>query len=63
MMNTRLLTPGSYNLDVTIFSTARTTPSLQMTPTQVPLASTALLAYSTWKMRPSGENCAADKSY
>jgi hypothetical protein len=28
-----------------------------------PLASTALLAYSTWKIRPSGENCAADKSY
>ena len=28
-----------------------------------PLFSTAFSAYSTWKTRPSGENCEADKSY
>jgi len=28
-----------------------------------PLFSTAFCAYSTWKTLPSGENCAADKSY
>lgn len=28
-----------------------------------PLFSTAFFAYSTWKMRPSGENVPADKSY
>lgn len=34
-MNILLLTPGSYSLEVTIFSTANTTPSLQMIPTAV----------------------------
>jgi hypothetical protein len=28
-----------------------------------PLFSTAFCAYSTWKTRPSGENCEADRSY
>ncbi len=28
-----------------------------------PLFSTALFAYSIWNTLPSGENCAADKSY
>jgi hypothetical protein len=42
-------------LDVTIFSTASTTPSLHRMPTEVPPFSTAFTAYSTWKLRPSGE--------
>lgn len=63
MLKIRLLAPGSYNLDVTSFSTAKTTPSFPLRPITVPEFSTALAAYSTWNTRPSGENCEADKSY
>ena len=45
------------------FSTARTTPSEQRRPRAVPAFSTALWAYSTWKMRPSGENVEEERSY
>jgi hypothetical protein len=38
-----------------IFSTASTTPSLHRMPIEVPPFSTAFMAYSTWKLRPSGE--------
>ncbi len=51
----RLLAPDLSSLDVTIFSTASTTPSLHRIPTEVPPFSTAFTAYSTWKLRPSGE--------
>ena len=51
----RLLAPGLSSFEVMTFSTARTTPSLQRMPTDVPPFSTALTAYSTWKLRPSGE--------
>lgn len=59
----RRLVPGSYSFDVTSFSTASTMPSLPRRATTVPEFSTALFAYSTWKTRPSGENCDADRSY
>ena len=52
----RLLAPGLSSFEVTSFSRARTTPSRHRSPTQVPPFSTALTAYSTWKLRPSGEN-------
>lgn len=45
------------------FSTQRTTPLEHLSPRAVPAFSTALDAYSTWKMRPSGENVDDDKSY
>jgi hypothetical protein len=51
----RLLALALSSLDVTIFSTASTTPSLHRMPTEVPPFSTAFTAYSTWKLRPSGE--------
>jgi hypothetical protein len=51
----RLLALGLSSLDVTSFSTASTTPSLHRMPIEVPPFSTALTAYSTWKLRPSGE--------
>jgi hypothetical protein len=51
----RLLALGLRSLEVMIFSTARTTPSLHRMPIEVPPFSTALTAYSTWKLRPSGE--------
>jgi hypothetical protein len=38
------------------FSTAITIPSQQRMPIAVPLFSTALVAYSSWKILPSGEN-------
>lgn len=45
------------------FSTARTTPSRHLRPRAVPPFSTALEAYSTWKMRPSGEKVEEERSY
>ncbi|KAL2183881.1 hypothetical protein L209DRAFT_469203 [Thermothelomyces heterothallicus CBS 203.75] len=51
----RLLALGLSSLDVMIFSTASTMPSLHRIPIDVPPFSTAFTAYSTWKLRPSGE--------
>jgi hypothetical protein len=51
----RLFAPGFSSFDAMTFSTARTTPSLARMPIEVPPFSTALTAYSTWKLRPSGE--------
>jgi hypothetical protein len=45
------------------FSSASTTPSLQRMPMAVPPFSAALLAYSTWKLRPSGEKTEFVRSY
>jgi len=58
----RLLAPGFSSLLVTSFSRASTTPSLHRMPTAVPPFSTALTAYSTWKLRPSGEKTELDRS-
>lgn len=58
----RLLAPDFWSLDATTFSTARTTPSLQRMPMDVPPFSTALTAYSTWKLRPSGEKMELSRS-
>ena len=58
----RLFAPGLSNLLVTSFSTARTTPSLHLIPIEVPPFSTALVAYSTWKFRPSGEKTEFERS-
>lgn len=51
------------SLDVMSFSSASTTPSLHLMPTAVPPFSTALTAYSTWKLRPSGEKTEFERSY
>jgi len=51
----RLFAPGFNSLLETSFSRASTTPSLHRIPIAVPPFSTALTAYSTWKLRPSGE--------
>ncbi len=51
----RRLALGFSSFDVTIFSTASTTPSRHRMPSDVPPFSTALIAYSAWKLRPSGE--------
>lgn len=45
------------------FSTQRTTPSRHFSPRAVPPFSTAFDAYSTWKIRPSGENVDDERSY
>ncbi len=45
------------------FSTASTMPSRQRMPIEVPPFSTALTAYSTWKLRPSGEKMELARSY
>lgn len=50
-----LFAPGFSSFDVMTFSTAKTTPSLHRMPIDVPPFSTAFTAYSTWKLRPSGE--------
>jgi len=55
MVAIRLFAPGFSSFDAMTFSTARTTPSLARMPIEVPPFSTALTAYSTWKLRPSGE--------
>lgn len=55
--------PGTSIFAMTSFSTPKITPSLQRTPTAVPLASMALLAYSTWYRRPSGEKVETLWSY
>jgi hypothetical protein len=57
-----LFAPGLSSLLVTSFSSASTTPSLHRMPTAVPPFSTALTAYSTWKLRPSGEKTELDRS-
>ena len=44
-------------------ATASTMPSEQRTPSAVLEFSTAFDAYSTWKMRPSGENVVGERSY
>lgn len=58
----RLFASFFNSLDVTSFSNARTTPSLHLMPTDVPPFSTAFTAYSTWKLRPSGEKMEFDRS-
>lgn len=58
----RLLAPGLSSLLVVSFSSASTTPSLQRMPTAVPPFSTAFAAYSTWKLRPSGEKVEFERS-
>ena len=58
----RLFAPAFSNLLEMIFSTASTTPSLHRIPTAVPPFSTAFTAYSTWKLRPSGEKTELDRS-
>ena len=58
----RLLAPGLSSFEEMIFSQARTTPCFVRMPMQVPPFSTALTAYSTWKLRPSGEKTEFDKS-
>jgi len=50
------------SLDGTGWSTATKIPCLLANAITVELDSTALAAYSTWKMRPSGEKVAAAKS-
>lgn len=57
-----LFAPALSSLLVTSFSSASTTPSLHLMPTAVPPFSTALTAYSTWKLRPSGEKTELDRS-
>lgn len=59
-----LFAPGFRSLLVTIFSTARTTPSLHRIPMMVPPFSTAFMAYSTYRdcergrpWSPAGEEC------
>ena len=59
---TRRLLDGRSIFDSMTFSTPRTTPSLHFMPTTVPAFSTALVAYSTWKMRPSGLNVVGERS-
>ena len=58
----RLFASFLSNLLVTSFSSASTTPSLQRMPMAVPPFSTALTAYSTWKLRPSGEKTELERS-
>ena len=58
----RSLEPGTSSLESRSFSTPMTTPSLHFMPTTVPAFSTALVAYSTWKMRPSGLNVVGERS-
>lgn len=57
-----LLHPGLSNFEEMIFSQANTTPCLVRIPMHVPPFSTALTAYSTWKLRPSGEKTELDRS-
>lgn len=38
-------------------------PSEHFRPIRVPEEATDLEAYSTWKIRPSGENVVGDRSY
>jgi hypothetical protein len=45
-----LFAPALSSLLVTSFSRASTTPSLHLMPTAVPPFSTALTAYSTWRV-------------
>ena len=56
----RRLVPSTSILESFGFSTHMTTPSLHRIPTAVLLMSTALVAYSTWKTRPSGEKVVVD---
>jgi hypothetical protein len=58
----RRLEPSTIIFESLGFSTAITTPSLHRMPTAVLLLSTAFVAYSTWKTRPSGEKVVVDWS-
>ena len=58
----RLLAPALSSLLVMIFSTASTMPLEQRMPMAVPPFSTAFTAYSTWKLRPSGEKTEFERS-
>lgn len=58
----RLFASFFSSLLVTSFSRARTTPSLHLIPMAVPPFSTAFTAYSTWKLRPSGEKTELERS-
>lgn len=51
-VNIRLFDDSTNSLDVTSFSTARTTPSLHRKPIAVPPFSTAFEAYSTYIVPP-----------
>ena len=57
-----LLQPGFNSFEVMIFSQAKTTPCFVRIPMQVPPFSTAFTAYSTWKLRPSGEKTEFERS-
>lgn len=57
-----LLAPGLRSFEEMIFSEARTMPCLVRIPIHVPPFSTAFTAYSTWKLRPSGEKTELDRS-
>jgi hypothetical protein len=58
----RLFASFFMSLLETSFSIASTTPSLQRIPIAVPPFSTAFEAYSTWKLRPSGEKTELERS-
>lgn len=58
----RLFASFLSSLLVTSFSNASTTPSLHRIPIAVPPFSTAFTAYSTWKLRPSGEKTELERS-
>ena len=58
----RLLAPGLRSLEEMIFSQAKTTPYFVRIPMAVPPFSTAFTAYSTWKLRPSGEKTELERS-
>jgi hypothetical protein len=59
----RLFASFFMSLLETSFSIANTTPSLHRIPIAVPPFSTAFVAYSTWKLRPSGEKTELERSY
>ena len=59
----RRFDPSTISFESFCFSTPITTPSTHLMPMAVPELSTALVAYSTWKTRPSGEKVVVDWSY
>lgn len=63
MLKILRLVPDSCSFESINFSAAKTIPSFPLSPIIVPLFSTAFIAYSTWKTRPSGENWDAERSY
>jgi len=54
---------GSIKIEETLLSTARTTPSFVLMPTEDDPSLIASIAYSTYKRRPSGENVFTPLSY